>query len=261
MSLFKMPITVAQELEKIQRQWLWGDSERKKKLHLLSWETVIRRKQAGGLEIRQFLAHNSALLAKWWWRFGFEKYALWYKVIAAKYGYSCDQWLPSLPNTGSLSPLWSTICSLGSSDSIVLDLLQQVSSFYTKWESNAVMDNSFRESISLVWRNICPFRIEVFSWLAIQDKIATRDCLLRKGISRSMEILLEYMVQLYAVVGIGMGLPSLSLGSDGSMVFQSIDGGAKKLLGSDILRDALVDMESEEQSDIFIYPSDEGRNF
>ena len=36
MSLFKMPITVAQELEKIQSQFLWGDSEGNKKLHLLS---------------------------------------------------------------------------------------------------------------------------------------------------------------------------------------------------------------------------------
>ncbi|PSR84913.1 Endonuclease [Actinidia chinensis var. chinensis] len=125
MSLFKMPMTVAQELEKIQRQFLWGDSEGKKKLHFLSWETVIRRKEAGGLGIKQLLAHNSALLAKWWWRFGSEKNALWYKVIAAKYGYSCDQWLPSLPNTGSPSPLWSAICSLGSRDPIVLDLLQQ----------------------------------------------------------------------------------------------------------------------------------------
>ena len=86
---------------------------------------MTRRKEAGGLGIRQLLAHNAALLAKWWWRFGSEKYALWYKVIAAKYGYSCDQWLPSLPNTGSPSPLWGAICSLGSNDSIVLDLLQQ----------------------------------------------------------------------------------------------------------------------------------------
>ena len=63
------------------------------------------------------------------------------------------------------------------------------------------------------------------------------------------------MVQLYAVVGIGIGLPSLSLWSDGSMVFQSIDRGGKMLLGSDILRDDLVDMESEEQFDIFSYSS------
>lgn len=33
MSMFKMPVSVANKIEKIQRQFLWGDSEEKKKLH------------------------------------------------------------------------------------------------------------------------------------------------------------------------------------------------------------------------------------
>ena len=33
--------------------------------------------------------------------------------------------------------------------------------------------------LSLIWRNSCPFKIEVFVWLAVQNKIATRGGLLR----------------------------------------------------------------------------------
>ncbi|XP_058217454.1 uncharacterized protein LOC131328533 [Rhododendron vialii] len=35
MSLFKMPISVARKLEKLQRQFLWGDTEEKRRLHMV----------------------------------------------------------------------------------------------------------------------------------------------------------------------------------------------------------------------------------
>lgn len=57
-----------------------------------------------------------------------------------------------------------------------------VNSFYDKWETVAVPENPKSDLFKLVWRNVCPFRIEVFAWLAVQEKIATRDCLLRRGI-------------------------------------------------------------------------------
>lgn len=40
MSMFKMPETVVKKLEKIQRQFLWGDTTNKKKLHLAGWEKM-----------------------------------------------------------------------------------------------------------------------------------------------------------------------------------------------------------------------------
>ena len=48
LSLFKMPATVANELEKLQRRFLWGDGEEKKKLHLVNWNKVISSKDSGG---------------------------------------------------------------------------------------------------------------------------------------------------------------------------------------------------------------------
>lgn len=36
MSIFKMPVTVARKWEKIQRQFLWGNSVEKRRLHLVN---------------------------------------------------------------------------------------------------------------------------------------------------------------------------------------------------------------------------------
>ncbi|GFS29385.1 hypothetical protein Acr_00g0006490 [Actinidia rufa] len=60
--------------------------------------------------------------------------------------------------------------------------LFSIKSFYDKWESKALQDNPVGHSINLIWRNICPYRVEVFAWMAVQGKIATRLNLINRGI-------------------------------------------------------------------------------
>lgn len=81
MSLFKAPITVINKLERMQRQFLWGDGLIKRKIHLVGWDKVSKSKKFGGLGIKKLLHQNQALLSKWWWRFGTEKNSLWTQVI------------------------------------------------------------------------------------------------------------------------------------------------------------------------------------
>ncbi|KAK3220320.1 hypothetical protein Dsin_014290 [Dipteronia sinensis] len=85
LSIFKIPIGVAQSIERIQRSFLWGDGVHKRKLHAVRWEEVCKRKANGGLGIRRILDKNKALLAKWLWRFGKEGQSLWRRVICFKY--------------------------------------------------------------------------------------------------------------------------------------------------------------------------------
>ena len=61
LSLFTIPSHVANKLEKIQRDFLWGDS----KLHLVGWDKVCALKVNGGLGIRKLTTFNKALLGKW----------------------------------------------------------------------------------------------------------------------------------------------------------------------------------------------------
>ncbi|XP_058212709.1 uncharacterized protein LOC131324659 [Rhododendron vialii] len=113
MSLFKMPVVVASKLEKLQRQSFWGDSIDKKKMHLVKWEEITRKKDDGGLGVKRMLQQNLALLAKWWWRFGNNKEPLWAKVIIrGEYGLDVNCWLPYSYGASSTLKIWADICSL-----------------------------------------------------------------------------------------------------------------------------------------------------
>ncbi|CAM8969112.1 unnamed protein product [Rhodiola kirilowii] len=87
-SLFKIPIAVAQEMEKIQRQFLWGGSEARRKMHFVKWETVTKPKKFGGLGIQSLVEKNLALLTKWWWQLISGKGGLWRRMIIEKYGFN-----------------------------------------------------------------------------------------------------------------------------------------------------------------------------
>ncbi|KAK2638855.1 hypothetical protein Ddye_026650 [Dipteronia dyeriana] len=76
---------VANRLERLQMDFLWGDRELERKLHAVNWKDVCKRKDKGGLGIGRILQKNKAFLVKWIWRFGKEDKALWRKVICSKY--------------------------------------------------------------------------------------------------------------------------------------------------------------------------------
>ncbi|RVX00507.1 putative ribonuclease H protein [Vitis vinifera] len=86
MSLFRMPKSVANRLEKLQRDFLWGGGSLERKVHLIKWEVVCTQKKKGDLGIRKIDPLNKALLGKWLWRFAVEKDNLWKLVIGVKYG-------------------------------------------------------------------------------------------------------------------------------------------------------------------------------
>ncbi|XP_038704727.1 uncharacterized protein LOC120000673 [Tripterygium wilfordii] len=107
MSLFRMPSSIARKIEQMQRNFLWGDSDEKRKIHNVSWQQVIKAKKLGGLGIGDILIKNQALLCKWLWRFLTEENALWKKVIQEKYHHR-DHGLIPFPISAS-SPLWRNV--------------------------------------------------------------------------------------------------------------------------------------------------------
>ncbi|RVW54791.1 putative ribonuclease H protein [Vitis vinifera] len=76
--------SVAQRLEKLQRDFLWGGGNLERKVHLVNWEVVCTEKEKGGLGLRKLVPLNKALLGKWIWRFACEKENLWKQVLLAK---------------------------------------------------------------------------------------------------------------------------------------------------------------------------------
>ncbi|CAL5382198.1 unnamed protein product [Camellia sinensis] len=120
-SIFKLPKGVAREIEKIKATFLWGSSELKRKIHLVSLKEVTRRKDQGGLGIRKVSDMNDFLLAKWWWRYGVENKSLWKKVIISKYGAEGGRWLPVKVLVGNESYVWSDILNVARTN---IDLFQ-----------------------------------------------------------------------------------------------------------------------------------------
>ena len=60
LSLFTIPTHVANKIEKLQKDFLWGDP----KTHLLGWKKICTPKANGGLGIRKLTTFNEALLGK-----------------------------------------------------------------------------------------------------------------------------------------------------------------------------------------------------
>lgn len=52
----------------------------------MDWNVVYKPIHNSGLGIWRVKYHNSALLAKWLWKFGRERDSLWRRVVAARFG-------------------------------------------------------------------------------------------------------------------------------------------------------------------------------
>lgn len=109
MSLFVMPISVGEELERIMRNFLWGSTEEKKKFHLIAWDEVCVGVNWGGLGIRRLRDVNVSLLSKWLWNIGIDDGKLWKRVIFAKYGKAKGGWCTNICNKAHGCSFWKGI--------------------------------------------------------------------------------------------------------------------------------------------------------
>ena len=91
LSLFTIPTHVTNKIERLQRDFLWGES----KTHLVGWDKVCAPLENGRLGVRKLTTFNKALLGKWLWRFGVEKIRLWRRVVALKFG---EEWRDGPPS-------------------------------------------------------------------------------------------------------------------------------------------------------------------
>ena len=56
---------VANNIERIERDFLWSGSGHDKKDHLVSWEVCYKPKNEGGLGLGNLVSKNITLMAKW----------------------------------------------------------------------------------------------------------------------------------------------------------------------------------------------------
>lgn len=108
-----LPAATLDNLDKVNRTFLWGGEKGNKKIHLLPWDLVCKERKEGGLGIRQSKPHNLALVMKLMWRFWRELDALWVKLLRGKYIKQGDLF-NFIGFSGQKSPLWRTLTKLTS---------------------------------------------------------------------------------------------------------------------------------------------------
>ncbi|KAL4307123.1 uncharacterized protein LOC107605009 [Arachis ipaensis] len=103
----KLPKGLCNELERMQRSFIWGEGPDQKKIYHLNWNTLCQPKLQGGLGMRKIQTMNDAFLLKSVWRFIKEPEALWSQVLIHKYKEG-----PCLQSKPTDSPFWKDITKL-----------------------------------------------------------------------------------------------------------------------------------------------------
>lgn len=86
LSTFPAPKGVLQQLRTIQRDFLWGKGEERKKWALVAWEKICKPKIYDGLGLDDPEILNRVLGAKLWWQWVKDPKAQWVMIWKEKYG-------------------------------------------------------------------------------------------------------------------------------------------------------------------------------
>ena len=79
MSVYLLPKSTINSLDKIRSTLFWQGGGTKKKYHLVRWEVICKSKMKGGLGIKDLRKLNISLMCKWWWRLEKEE-GLWQEI-------------------------------------------------------------------------------------------------------------------------------------------------------------------------------------
>uniref|UniRef100_A0A803P5V7 Reverse transcriptase domain-containing protein n=1 Tax=Cannabis sativa TaxID=3483 RepID=A0A803P5V7_CANSA len=80
-----IPLTIARKVDKCLRDFWWGDTEERKTMHTIAWNSLCQSKLRGGLGFRCVETVNKAFILKWAWKALTDDSSIWSKVIKAKY--------------------------------------------------------------------------------------------------------------------------------------------------------------------------------
>ncbi|CAB4268852.1 unnamed protein product [Prunus armeniaca] len=111
MQIVQMPISTCDELDKIDRNFLWGSNGDNLRTYRVNWGFVCISKKKGGLGLKHTALMNQSMLAKVGWRLLQQKDNVWSDSLTKKYlqGNSSSIIRNGRPMSSSPSPTWRAI--------------------------------------------------------------------------------------------------------------------------------------------------------
>lgn len=104
MSCFRLPQTLCDDIQKMIARFWWGSTDNKRKSHRKKWDYLCRPKELGGLNFRDLVSFNKALLAKQVWRLFTNPQLLASRVIQGRYAHRDSLLLA--PSKANCSVFW-----------------------------------------------------------------------------------------------------------------------------------------------------------
>lgn len=86
MMTMKLPSACLEEIHRLQRAFIWGETSSRKRVHQVGWHTMILPKIMGGLGLRDLHKMNDTCIMKFGWALRQGSQSLWYQVLRGKYG-------------------------------------------------------------------------------------------------------------------------------------------------------------------------------
>lgn len=80
-----LPAKTRNNIDHIQRNFLWGSATDQRKIHHINWNKVVSPKQEGDLGLYKATGNYIALLSSLLWRYLSNSESLWAKIIKGKY--------------------------------------------------------------------------------------------------------------------------------------------------------------------------------
>ncbi|GAU45807.1 hypothetical protein TSUD_87100 [Trifolium subterraneum] len=106
-----IPNSILQEVQRLQRDFIWGDSIHGIKHHAVRWELISTPKYRGGLGLRRLEIMNKACLMKLGWELNHNDVGLWSAVLEGKYGRDINN-LVNAQAKNNDSSLWRILVHL-----------------------------------------------------------------------------------------------------------------------------------------------------
>uniref|UniRef100_M1B343 Non-LTR retroelement reverse transcriptase n=1 Tax=Solanum tuberosum TaxID=4113 RepID=M1B343_SOLTU len=178
-TVFILPQSVLQEVDKKYREFLWGSSEGHKKIALVAWDKVCVPKKYGGLNIKSCKLWNVAAVGKLLWQLANKKDVLWVKWVHEIYMKDTDNIWENIPPQ-DCSWYWKKLNVLKT------EMLQwyQRGQYVLTPNGTYSMTSSYQAMLGLLhkcpeadllWSSIMQPRQRFILWLAYQGRLLTKD--------------------------------------------------------------------------------------